>query len=1017
MWLYVGANVPLVIAVLLFPRYHTFLWGSLGIGAAVAVAVGVGRNRPSHRAPWIFVSFALATFASGDIVYDVLTKLLHQSNPFPSIADVFYLATAPLIATGLVGMVRARRRRHGDSGALLDALIITSGLSVLSWIYLIEPYVHAAGLTLPVKLTSIAYPLMDILILSVLARLIFGDGAHNESIRLLSLGAIGLLAADCAYGWIQLHGSWSVGGPTDLGWVAFYVCWGAAALHPAMRDVAVAQRQRPRQLNTGTLVILSCATLTAPVLVAARELAGVSNDAGVLAVASTVVFVLVMLRLTGLARAQAGHAVRESALREFSDRLVAAKDEPDVRSEAFDAILSIGAGAVIGCVVTDGKPHRAEVKAATVPALVGSTLDVEVLDEDGDRHRVQVTGGEALPESRHWTRLLVATPGGSDEEVLLAHNGALSDDLLATLDGVAGELVMALERVHVTRLTNEASTQARFRSLIQSASDVILVALSTGSLRSETPSITTLLGYQPGAVATLRISDLLDDNDTERAETLLASMLSGSRAGPIRTQWRVRHAEGRWLDMEVIANDLSSDPNIGGIVLTLRDVSDRTRLEEELRHRAFHDGLTNLANRALLMDRVEHALRRNVAVSLLILDLDDFKLINDKLGHDGGDQMLVQIGKRLTGCLRSGDTAARLGGDEFAVCVESGGGSGSEAGLLATRILNAFRLPFTVNGAEVNARFSIGVASSVGGDHDAAGVLRNADLALYAAKDAGKNAVSFFEPGLHKAVLARLERRDELERAVALGQLRVFYQPIVRLADGELVGFEALVRWQHPVLGLLSPDEFISVAEESGIIVELGGWVLEQSCVDLGRWQRGRAYKEDQLHVSVNVSPRQLQAPQFPQDVRASLRRHGLDPAALTLEITESVLLHDADVVMARLIELHDIGVTLALDDFGTGYSSLSYLHRFPIGVIKIDRSFVQRMEEDDGLTILDAIVALAKSLNLDLIAEGIELASQARQLQVLGCAYGQGFFYGRPMPGESIERVISTWDAHCTVA
>jgi diguanylate cyclase (GGDEF)-like protein/PAS domain S-box-containing protein len=722
-----------------------------------------------------------------------------------------------------------------------------------------------------------------------------------------------------------------------------------------------------------------------------------------------------MLRLTGLARAQAGHAARESALRELSERLVAAKDEPDVRSEAFDAIISIAAGAVIGCAITDGKPDRAEVQAATVPALVGSTLDVEVLGKDGDRHRVLVTGGEALPESfahAHWTRLLLATPGGPDEEVLLAHDRALSVDLLATLDGVAGELAMALERVYLTRLTNEASTQARFRSLIQSASDVILVALPTGSLRSETPSITTLLGYQPGAVATLRIIDLLDDNDAERAATLLESMLSGSRAGPIRTQWRVRHAEGRWLDMEVIANDLSSDRNIGGIVLTLRDVSDRTRLEEELRHRAFHDSLTDLANRALLMDRVEHALRRNVAVSLLILDLDDFKLINDKLGHDGGDQMLVQIGQRLRECLRSGDTAARLGGDEFAVCVESGGGSGSEAGLLASRILDAFRLPFTLNGAEVNARLSIGVATAVAGGRDAADVLRNADLALYAAKSAGKNVVRFFEPGLHKAVLARLERRDDLERAVALGQLRVYYQPIVRLADGDLIGFEALVRWQHPVLGLLSPDEFISVAEESGIIVPLGGWVLEQSCVDLSRWQRGRVHRENPLHVSVNVSPRQLQAPQFAEDVRASLRRHSLDPAALTLEITESVLLHDVDVVMARLVELHDIGLTLALDDFGTGYSSLSYLHRFPIGVIKIDRSFVQRMEEDDGLTILDAIVALAKSLNLDLIAEGIELVSQARQLQVLGCTYGQGFFFGRPMPGEHIERVISTWDA-----
>jgi diguanylate cyclase (GGDEF)-like protein/PAS domain S-box-containing protein len=1015
---YLGVNAPLIGAIFAFPGYHVFLWGLLGLGSSAAVVVGVVRNQPSRRWPWFCIALAIAAFASGDIAYDVLTKVLGQSNPFPSIADAFYLATGPLLVAGFVGMVWARRRRDGgDTGALLDALVVTLGLAVLSWIYLIQPYVHAMDLPLPAKLTSIAYPLMDILILCVLARLLLGGGTKNEAVRLLSLGAIGLLAADCAYGWIQLNGSWSVGGPTDLGWVAFYVCFGAAALHPVMRAVTAEQPRRVRAMKSRTLVLLSCAALIPPVLVTIRDVLGIDQDAGLLAAASCVVFGLVILRFTGLSRAQVVQAERALVLLRFSEQLVSAKERSEVLGLAIGAVSRIGGHAVLGCMVVDVTSQGASVLAATDNELVGAIVDVASLEDRKHERHVSVIGSASIATrfgSALWTRLLL--PGQPDvgEQVLLAHAHPLLVDLEMALDGIAAELAMALERVKLTNLAHEANTQARFQSLIQSASDVILIGSADGWLRAETPSVTSLLGY--AAHASLRTADLLNVDDAQRADTLLEAMLSGARSGPIRTQWRVRHADGRWLDMEVIANELSADPNIGGVMLTMRDVSDRIRLEVELRHRAFHDGLTDLANRELLMDRVEHALRRqgaDDAASLLVLDLDDFKLINDKFGHVGGDQVLVQVAQRLRDSQRAGDTAARLGGDEFAVFVESAGGSGPEAGLLAARILEAFRSPFFVDDTEVSSRVSIGIATAGTGCLDAAQLLRDADLALYAAKNAGKNVYKFFEPGLHQAVLARLERRDELERAVALGQLRLHYQPIVRLDDGELVALEALVRWQHPTLGLLSPDEFIDVAEESGLIVPLGRWVLEQACTDLSRWQRRRTVAgKDPLRMSVNVSPRQLQAPQFPEEVVEALRRHHLLASTLTLEITESVLLHDVDTVMSRLLALHAAGLTLALDDFGTGYSSLSYLHRFPIGVIKIDRSFVQRIEVDDGLTILDAIVALARSLNLELVAEGIEEESQARQLHLLGCEFGQGYFYGRPMPAREIEQVMAAWNS-----
>ena len=1015
---YLGANVPLVVATFALPEYHLFLWGSLGVGASVAVFVGVVKNRPQHRLAWIAIAASLATFVSGDISYDVLTRVLHESNPFPSIADAFYLATYPLITLGLLGMVRARRHEK-ETRALLDALIVTVACALLSWIFLIQPYVRAHGMTLFQKVISIGYPLGDIVILGLLLRLVLTGAMRNRSMQLLTLGGAGVLVADTAYGFIQLNGTWKVGGPVDLGWVLFYLCWGAAALHPSMVELTVAQPRRLSHASLSTLLVLSATTLVAPgLLVWQAATTGVARDGGVIGAASGVLFMLVMARMTGLARAQTIQARRERALRAMGERLVAASELDQVDAAAIEAVRALVGASLTIAMVTVPEGGRQRVSVAEPPGLVGALLEVE--EADGQLVGVTWIDGPrtSVVTATRWKSIALSGLGRpAASRLLIGYHGRLSLGSEIVIDALASQLTLAADRVHLAKALHRRQSEARFSALIQNASDVILVAAATGAVRFETPSVEAVLGYRLEVANSLPLTALLHVDDIKSANALIDAMLAGSRSGPIRTQWRVLHADGRWLDMEVIANDLSEGGKVVGVVLTLRDVSDRKVLEDELRHRAFHDGLTNLANRVLFTDRVDHAMERmarlGTDVSVFVMDVDDFKVVNDTLGHAAGDDLLVQLARRLVECLRDGDTAARLGGDEFGVCIETAFGTQPDLAATAQRILDVMRPPFSVGGIDVAARVSIGISTAGQTLNSSANMLREADLALYAAKNAGKGTYQFFEPGLHRMVLARLERRAALETAIEGGQLVLHYQPVVKLSNGDIVGMEALVRWRHPEKGLIPPLDFIPLAEESGLVVPLGRWVLDQACTDLSRWQeKWTTAGLPPLRCAVNVSARQLQSTDFLKSVDETLALHRVKPSWLIIEITESVLVQDSEDVMSRLRDLHSRKIALALDDFGTGYSSLSYLHRFPIQILKIDQSFVRGMDEhDDRKKILDAIVALAASLGLELVAEGIEHESQANYLRKTGCEYGQGFHLGRPIPADAMGELL---ERHC---
>ncbi len=454
----------------------------------------------------------------------------------------------------------------------------------------------------------------------------------------------------------------------------------------------------------------------------------------------------------------------------------------------------------------------------------------------------------------------------------------------------------------------------------------------------------------------------------------------------------------------------------------IHDITLRKQLEMQLQHQAFHDSLTGLANRALFRDRVAHALARQArshgAVSVLFSDLDDFKTVNDSLGHDAGDQLLVAVAERLRAVMRPEDTIARFGGDEFAILLEETTEDGTRRA--AERILEALRSPFEFHGRQVVMHASIGAAITAGGDTEPDDLLRQADLAMYTAKTSGKGRFAFYEQHMHAAAVTRMELKADLEHAIEDHEFELYYQPIIDLRSGSVAGLEALVRWHHPERGLVLPTEFIPIAEETGLIVALGRWVIDAACAQLAAWGRsGRppGPLHEHLSVWVNLSARQLQEPDFVETIAGALASSGIRPDRLTLEITESALMADLDQSAATLHRLRALGVRLAIDDFGTGYSSLSYLERLPVEVLKMDRSFTAAIGHGRDVPVLvRSIVKLGQTLHMEVLAEGIETAEQLARLRAIDCRLGQGFHFSPALPAdEVIELLENDWPAALT--
>jgi diguanylate cyclase (GGDEF)-like protein/PAS domain S-box-containing protein len=850
---------------------------AVALAAAVAGSLAARRHRGRHRRVWALLAGSALSWGLGQVAWTWYESVLGREVPFPSLADVGYLGAVPLAAAALLALPTAAQTMAGRVRAVLDGLMIASSLLLTSWVVVLGPAVHAGGDGLLGQAISLAYPVGDVVVVTIVVYVLLRARQSKGTVVRLPLGLVGvglvaMAVADSGFLYLTLTGAYSSGSLFDIGWFLGY-----------------------------GLILLA----------ARKPVASATEDDG-----------------------------------------EAAEGRP------LGLLLPYFAVAI---------------------GLASSSVEL-------------LRSGSAEPFVS-WLRSLII--------VLMVMR-----QILTMLENLS--LTRHLEARVAERTTELRASQQRFQALVQHSSEVVTVVDRDSTVRYQSESVHRVFGYLATALLDNPLTSFLDQPSALRLNEALAQ-LAREPYGMRTLELTVFHRTGRACQVEMTITNLLENPSVQGLVLNTRDVTERKRLEEQLLHDAFHDSLTGLANRALFKDRVDRTLRRynrRHPVAVLFLDLDGFKEVNDSLGHAAGDVLLGLVADRLRQGVRVDDTVARLGGDEFAVLVESAEDD-PHAAAAAERISAALGAPFLVGGNEIHVRASVGIATADGGE-DADQVLRNADLAMYKAKAAGEGRYVRYDPRMHSDLVERLELEADLRRALDGDELVLHYQPVVSLSSGEIVGVEALVRWAHPTRGLIFPAEFIPVAEDMGLVRPIGRWILREACLQAAAWRQDYPHM-DPLTMSVNISVRQFQHGNLEQDVAGALELSGIAGEHVVLEMTESVLMEHTEENLGRLRGLRMLGVRLAIDDFGTGYSSLSYLHRFPVDILKIDRSFVDRLVGPSRDTeLVRTIVHLGQSLRMVTVAEGIEDHNQFLALRRIGCELGQGYHFSRPAPAEEIAQLLS---------
>jgi diguanylate cyclase (GGDEF)-like protein/PAS domain S-box-containing protein len=995
----------------------------LGLYGVLGIVLGIRIHRPRAQAAWWCFALGLFLFWLGDLYTYSYPKLFGADVPFPSPGDAIYLAVYPALMIGLVLLVR-RRNHRADSPGAIDAIIMTLGLSLISGVLLIAPYVHDQTLGVAPKLVSIGYPMGDIILLAGAIRLAVDAGKRRPAFYLLIASIVTLLSTDFVYGLLTLHDTYDHQLWLDAGWIFFYLLWGAAALHPSMQELSEVEEDRRSRLSPLRLAMLAGASLTAPALEIAKVIPTRNWDLLLCIGASAVLFSLVVARMTGLVRQREKSVTRERALSAAGGLLVAATEPTEIVIAALQAVIEFSHGDI------DARVCRA----------IGDQARAIAVDHDGgltdwpiSSHAstlVQDASASGLLNLPAPVRKELQLPAGNDPVLLLelrptsaAHAGLIlvlageaadDDETRYSLRTLANQVALALSSTEFAAEVHRRASEARFATLVQNSSDLITVLDADNTITYQSPSIERVLGYTVEEVTGRPFAQLLHPDEHNRLLRVLGAGEGATGRSEV-IDCLLAHKDGSLRHFEVLHTDLRTDASVGGIVLNARDVSERKAFEEQLTHQAFHDPVTHLANRALFNERVRHAvartLRDGVGMAVLFVDLDDFKTVNDSLGHAVGDRVLLEVAHRISASVRAADTAARFGGDEFAILLEDVHDM-QTAVETAERVLDSLSRPLELDENHLAVRASLGISiAEPGHPTDADELIRNADAAMYIAKGDGKGGYRLFEPAMHDRVVARLALRADLQRAIEREEFELHYQPLVCLEDGAVTGLEALLRWRHPTRGLIRPDDFIPFAEESGLIVEIGRWVLNQGCAE-AKMLRERIGGPVLPTVGINLSVKQLFHADIVADVANALDAAGLEPAALTLEITESVMMTDTALAVARLGELRALGVRLAMDDFGTGYSSLSSLSLFPLDILKMDRSLLAAGAAPITSGLASAVLSLGETFHLEVVAEGIEHPEQSTTLRELGCDIGQGFYFARPMAPDRLLGFLSERDA-----
>lgn len=1002
----------------------------VGALTVVAVLVGMHRHAQGRMLAWYLLAFGQLLFVVADIGFEVVGMAAAAQGlaepPSPSLADLFYLLGYPMLAAGLLLMSR-RRDAVRDLAGLLDVLMIVTAVTLIVFETLIGPALRDESVRWVKRLVDAAYPAGDLLLLAAVARLLVGPGVRASAFRLLAASIILLLGADV---FSALRGYEEYSAVLDLVWLASYMLFGAAALHPSMTSLTTPASTRVT-LSRVRMLLLGVALAVPPMIVVVEARTGHPVGVAVVAVGALTMTVLVLVRITGLVRGME-RAIgdyervveRETNLRRVGFALVKAADRDQIFDAGLQGVSELFETFPERISIATGFSHLLLVSAATGMSseyAVGNSVPVESLDletiaalEAGqeillENHAPLDIGGDHHNDSKCVYLIPLLLGDQLRGLIIVTNQTTMAADAISAVRALASELSLALERASLTEDLHRRQSEQRFRSLVQNASDVITVIDGGGDILYQSPSVEPVLGYSASELEGSELRSLVHPEDRLRLLATVQAEIDHHGGGRTMTV-RMLHRDGAWRQCEMLVNNLLDDMSVSGIVLTIRDVTDRLALEEQLRHQAFHDALTGLANRALLVDRIEHAVTRaengEASIALLCIDLDDFRTVNDSIDHAAGDHVLVTVAERLRSTSRRTDTVARLGGDEFAVLLEETPGE-EGAKSVASEIMEILRQPVDVNGQEVFISASVGIAVGAPSDENGDGVVRNAELAMYLAKRKGKNRYECYEPSMLTGAVERFELTADLQKALENDEFALYYQPIMSLETNGVAGVEALIRWEHPKRGLVSPADFIPLTEETGLIVPIGRWVLMEACRQAKQWH-DELPDTPPVYVSVNVSVRQLEDPKLVSDIATALSESGLDPRFLTVEITESVLMEDAAESAARMSEIKKLGVTLAIDDFGTGYSSLRYLSQFAVDTIKIDQAFVRPMgKAGDEAVLVRGILELARSLRMRAVAEGIEDETQLQELKSLGCPYGQGYFFSRPVPAVAMGELL----------